>query len=210
MPGVDAFDRYVDRYEAWFTDHPLAYVAELRAVRELLPSSGNGIEIGIGTGRFAAPLGIRKGIEPSRSMADLARKKGLEVVPGVAEHLPFMDGEFDYALMVTTVCFLDDMGLAFREVRRVLRATGSFVVGFVDRESVLGREYLTRKDQSAFYKDARFYSVPEIVTGLEEAGFGSLAFRQTLFHSLDETGESEPVQEGYGKGAFIVVRAEKH
>ena len=103
--------------------------------------SGNGIEIGVGTGRFAAPLGVKRGIEPSRPMAELARKKGVEVTSGVAEKLPFGDGEFDFALMVTTVCFLDDMDLAFHEVHRVLRPGGPFLIGFIDRESPLGREY---------------------------------------------------------------------
>jgi SAM-dependent methyltransferase len=209
MPGVNAFDDNVDRYEQWFVDHPLAYVSELRAVRELLPTNGSGLEIGLGTGRFAAPLDITKGIEPSRSMAELARKKGIEVVPGVAEHLPFRDGEFAFALMVTTVCFLDDRDMAFREVHRVLKPGGSFVVGFVDRDSPLGKEYQTRKDASAFYKHATFYTTKDIISALEQAGFGSLEFRQTLFKPLDEMVEIEPVKEGSGQGSFVVVRALK-
>jgi SAM-dependent methyltransferase len=206
MSGVSAFDRNVDHYEQWFVDNPLAYVSELRAVRELLPAGGMGIEIGIGTGRFAAPLEIRKGVEPSRAMAELARKKGIEVVPGVAERLPFRDGEFDFCLMVTTVCFLDDMDLAFQEVRRVLKPRGSFVIGFVDRNSPLGKEYQARKDKSAFYKEATFYSVAEIVVHLEKAGFGGFEFRQTLFRPLSEMAEVEPVREGHGDGSFVVVR----
>ncbi|HSQ77774.1 MAG TPA: class I SAM-dependent methyltransferase, partial [Nitrospirota bacterium] len=153
MAGVESFDRNVNRYEQWFIDHPLAYLSEVLAVRELLPK-GSGVEIGVGTGRFAAPLGITRGIEPSRAMAELAQRKGIEVLSGVAEKLPFGDNEFDFVLMVTTVCFLDDMDLAFREARRVLKPGGSFVIGFVDRESPLGREYEKRKDKSAFYKDA--------------------------------------------------------
>jgi len=209
MPGVNAFDNNVDRYEQWFVDNPLAYVSELRAVRELLPAGGTGIEIGIGTGRFAAPLGIKKGVEPSQAMAELARKKGIEVVPGVAERLPFKDGEFDFCLMVTTVCFLDDMDLAFREAHRVLKPVGAFVIGFVDRDSPLGQEYLKRKDRSAFYKEATFYSVSEIVEHLERAGFGGFEFRQTLFRPLAEMEEVEPVKEGHGEGSFVVVRAVK-
>jgi SAM-dependent methyltransferase len=208
MPGVNAFDKNVDRYEQWFVDNPLAYVSELRALRELLPTSGSGIEIGVGTGRFAAPLEIKKGIEPSRSMAEVARKRGIEVVHGVAEHLPFMDGEFDYALMVTTVCFLDDRDMAFQEVRRVLRPGGSFVIGFVDRESPLGMEYQDRKDKSAFYQDATLYSVDEVGSSLRKNGFGGLAFRQTLFRPLTEMEEAEPVKEGHGEGSFVVVRGE--
>jgi SAM-dependent methyltransferase len=209
MPGVNAFENNVDQYEQWFVDNPLAYVSELRAVRELLPTSGSCIEIGLGTGRFAAPLGITKGIEPSRSMAELARKKGIEVIPGVAEHLPFMDKKFELVLMVTTVCFLDDMEMAFREVHRVLKPSGSFVIGFVDRESLLGKEYQKKKDKSAFYQHATFYSTDDIVSHLRSAGFGKLAFRQTLFRPLSEMVEVEPVKEGHDKGSFVVVRGEK-
>ena len=208
MPGVNAFDKNVEQYEQWFIDNPLAYVSELHAVRDLLPG-GEGMEVGIGTGRFAAPLGISKGIEPSKAMAELARKKGIKVVPGVAERLPFKDGEFDFCLMVTTVCFLDDMDLAFREAHRVLKPVGAFVIGFVDRDSPLGQEYLKRKDRSAFYKEATFYSVSEIVEHFERAGFGGFEFRQTLFRPLAEMEEVEPVKEGHGEGSFVVVRAVK-
>lgn len=209
MPGVSAFDRNVDQYEQWFVDNPLAYVSELRAVRELVPTNSNGIEIGLGTGRFAAPLGITRGIEPSRSMAELARKKGIEVVAGVAEHLPFTDNEFGFVLMVTTVCFLDDMDMALREVRRVLKPGGALVIGFVDRDSPLGKDYQARKDTSAFYQHATFYTTKDIAAALEKAGFGAFEYRQTLFQPLETMAEVEPVKEGYGQGSFVVVRAEK-
>jgi len=208
MPGVNSFSENVERYEAWFLDNPFAYVSELHAVRELLPK-GNGVEIGVGTGRFAAPLGIKKGIEPSRPMAEHARKKGIEVAAGVAEHLPYRNAELDFALMVTTLCFLDDMELAFREVYRVLKPGGAFVIGFVDRESPLGKEYLAKKDQNVFYRDATFYAVRQITENLERTGFGRFEFRQTLFKPLAELTEVEPVKKGHGEGSFVVVRAVK-
>jgi SAM-dependent methyltransferase len=206
MPGVNAFEQHVDQYEGWFMDHPLVYVSELHALRELLREGGKGVEIGVGTGRFAVPLGIPTGVEPSPAMGILAKKRGVDVIKGVAEKLPFGDSEFNTVLMVTTVCFLDDMDAAFSEVRRILKPGGFFIVGFVDRDSPLGKLYRSKKDRSSFYKDATFYSADDILSHMRQAGFSDFAFRQTLFGSLEEIEEAEPVQEGYGTGSFVVVR----
>ena len=42
-------------------------------------------------------------------------RKGIELVNGVAEALPSADLKFDFALMVTTICFLDNIKAAFLE-----------------------------------------------------------------------------------------------
>ncbi len=209
MPGVESFDKNVNQYEQWFTDHPFAYVSELHAVRALLPPTGSGIEIGVGTGRFAAPLGIKKGVEPSKAMAALAKKKGIEVLPGVAEKIPGAQAEFDFALLVTTVCFLDDLDLAFREIHRILKPEGTFIIGFIDRESLLGRTYEKRKDKSVFYRNATFYTANELVEHLAKAGFSNFTFRQTLFKPLEDMDDVDPVREGHDQGSFIVIRGIK-
>ena len=36
-----------------------------------MPSTGRGLEIGVRTGRFAEPLGIRIGVELARAMAEM-------------------------------------------------------------------------------------------------------------------------------------------
>jgi SAM-dependent methyltransferase len=209
MAGTAAFQKNVDQYEQWFMDHPFAYVSELHAVRSLLPEGGIGIEIGVGTGRFAAPLGIAKGIEPSGSMAELARKRGVDVTQGVAEKLPYRDQQFEFALMVTTICFLDDRDLAFQEAYRVLKQGGALLIGFVDRESALGRQYLERKDKSLFYKDATFYSAADILSAMERAGFGQFQITQTLFGHPGEMERADPVRKGHGEGSFVVIRGIK-
>lgn len=140
------------------------YDAELEAVRQLVPAPGaEGMEVGVGSGKFAAPLGIKIGVEPSEKMATKARKQGITVYPGVAEDLPFSDGRFDFVLTVTTICFVDDVIKSFREAFRVLRPGGSIIVGFVDRESKLGRQYADRRDWSKFYREATFFSTREVL-----------------------------------------------
>jgi len=209
MPKIEAFKKHVGEYEQWFDDNPFAYEAELRAVRSLLPQRRDGIEVGVGTGRFASRLGVDLGVEPSGSMSEIAGQRGITLVGGVAESLPFKDASFGYVLMVTTVCFLDDMEQAFREACRVLSDDGALVVGLVDRNSPIGKEYLKYKDESVFYREATFYSTDEVVKVMAETGFVDPEFRQTIFADLGLVKEDEPVESGYGKGSFVVISARK-
>ena len=142
-------------------------------------------------------------------MAELARKKGIEVVTGVAENLPYQDASFDFALMVTTICFLDDIDLALQEAFRVIRPKGSFVIGFVDKNSPLGKAYEEGKQESLFYRYATFYAVDELLPRLRSAGFKTFSFRQTLAGPLENMKEPSPIAEGYGKGSFVVIKADK-
>jgi SAM-dependent methyltransferase len=209
MPRTEPFERFAERYETWFERHPWAYRSELAAIRALLPGriEGRGLEIGAGTGRFAAPLGLRYGVDPARAMWRMAAGRGLRVAAGVAEALPLRDGSFTVALMVTTVCFVDDLDGSLREARRVLAPRGILVVGLVDRESPLGERYRRHRAENVFYRDATFYTAGEIAAGLERAGFRRPAFRQTLFRPLEEIHAPEPVREGHGEGSFVAVRA---
>ena len=209
MPKVESFEKSVDKYEAWFDRNRAAYASELEALRALLPKSGKGLEVGVGTGRFAAPLGIRVGVDPAKAMGKLAMERGIEVRFGVGENLPCKDSSFDFVLLVTTICFLDDVPAAFGEAYRVLKSGGSILVGFIDRESSLGKVYEQRKQDSEFYRDATFLSVSEVMRHLKQAGFRGFVFRQTIFQNPTEMKEADPVRSGYGEGSFVVVRAEK-
>ena len=201
------FERHTDRYEAWFERHDAAYVAELLALRPFVPMTGRGLEIGVGSGRFAAPLGIQAGIDPSPAMLALAQARGIEVFEGVAEDLPFADDGFDHALVVTTLCFVDSPATTLAQARRVLRPDGILVIGFIDRESPLGRAYEANKADSVFYRDATFRSADDVERLLVEAGFSVQAWGQTLSRPLQATDDIEPVRPGRGACAFVVVQA---
>lgn len=209
MARISAFEKHFDRYEEWFEENKYAYLSELDAVRLLMPKFERGLEVGIGTGKFAKPFNIKYGVEPSEQMRKIASGQGLNVTEGVAENLPFDDDAFDLVLMVTTVCFVDDVLKSFKECFRVLRNGGTILIGFVDRESTLGKIYQANKDKSLFYKEATFYTTSEIVDMLYEAGFKNFNFSQTIFKRLDEIKDKEPAEYGFGKGSFVVVSAEK-
>jgi ubiquinone/menaquinone biosynthesis C-methylase UbiE len=141
MARIAPFESHTRRYESWFAQHEAAYLSELRVVRELLPDPGLGLEIGVGTGRFANPLGIAIGTDPSLRMLEHARRRGIAAVCAVAEALPFRHDVFDHALIVTTICFVDDARAMLSEACRVLKPEGALVLGFIDRTSRLGRHY---------------------------------------------------------------------
>lgn len=209
MAKSTPFEEHPDQYENWFSHHDSAYESELNAVRELLPPSGSGVEIGVGSGRFAAPLGIQHGVEPSEQMRRIAEQRGITAISGVAEQLPYQKEIFDFALMVTTLCFLDDVDQSFREVRRILKPGGVFLIGFIARDSPLGKLYEQHKEENVFYRIATFYTVEEVVTALRSTGFTDSQFTQTIFRPLEEITTPEPVKPGYGDGSFVVIRAMK-
>jgi len=208
MAKIEVFEKYTERYEKWFERNRFVYESELEAVRKVIPK-GKGIEIGVGTGRFASPLEIKYGIEPSRKMGKIAEERGIKVICGVAEKLPLKDSSFDFVLMITTICFVDDIRASFQEVRRVLKPGGYFLAGFIDRESIIGRAYQKNKDKSIFYKEADFYSTDEIINLFKETGFSNFGIVQTVFHDLEDIKHIERAKEGYGEGSFVVIRAVK-
>ncbi len=208
MAKTKPFDKFSKEYEEWFVKNEKIYKEELKAIKSVLPPFQKGVEIGVGSGRFAKPLGIKIGVEPSLEMAKIAKERGIEIIKGEAENLPFLDESFDFALMVTTICFVDDPLKSLKEVFRILKSGGFFIVAFVDKDSLLGKFYLANKDKSRFYKEARFFSAKEVEGLLKEAGFTDCIAKETLFGDRLKSLKGG-IKDGYGNGAFVVFRCRK-
>ena len=74
----DVFEEYAEDYDRWFDEHHDEYLAELSRIMKVLPApDSRSVEVGVGSGRFAAPLGIGLGIEPSRALGRMARQRGI-------------------------------------------------------------------------------------------------------------------------------------
>jgi len=202
---MPAFQKQATDYDEWFDRHPALFQSELAVIRSVLPPFQKGVEIGVGTGRFAVALGIQYGLEPLEDYAAIAQSRGIEVQTGVAEKMPYPDASFDLALMVTVDCFLDNVPAAFAETFRILSPGGSFVVAFLDKNGVIAQKY--RESGSASYRNARFHSPEEIKTWMQAAGFRDFIFAQTLFDT--PTREPEMPETGSGKGSFVVAVVRK-
>jgi Methylase involved in ubiquinone/menaquinone biosynthesis len=168
----DVFERYAKEYDHWFEEHREEYHAELARIRRLLPNpDSRAIEVGAGSGRFAAPLGIPLGIEPSHSLGLMARQRGIGVIRGRAESIPIRDESCSSVLMVTVICFLDDPVPAFCELHRILIPDGTFVIGFIERDGQIARKYKPEEGKRRFLSCARFYTPEEVRALLVKTGF---------------------------------------
>ncbi|MFC1645830.1 class I SAM-dependent methyltransferase [Candidatus Omnitrophota bacterium] len=203
----DIFDKYYKKYDAWYDRNKFAYLSELKAIRKVLPKKGKGLEIGVGTGRFAHTLGIATGIDPSKNMIEIARKRGVDAKIGSGEHLSFKNDTFDYVAIIITICFVKEPNKVLREAKRVLRRNGKIIIGIVDRDSFLGKHY--QKKKSLFYKEANFFNTREIKDLLKNTGFSSFAYYQTLFKLPAEMKSVQKSRKGFGQGGFVVISGEK-
>ena len=164
------------------------------------------MEVGVGTGRFAAPSGINFGIEPREKMAELARKRGIEVVGISAEEMNFKE-EFDFILMVTTICFVDNPLKTIENCYKALKKGGYFLVAFVDLDSSLGKFYEKNKAKSKFYKYATFFTKEDIINLMKKVDFRDFQCRENLYGDNLENLRFE-INECNG-GAFKVIRGQE-
>ncbi|MFZ5800992.1 MAG: class I SAM-dependent methyltransferase [Candidatus Omnitrophota bacterium] len=202
MSGI--FERYAQKYDAWYDKNKFAYLSELEALKKTLPRKGKGLEIGVGTGRFAGPLGIKIGIDPSRRMLKIAEARGIKVKLGSGEKLPFKRASFDYVAIIITLCFVKDPLKVLKEAKRVLKKSGRLIIGIIDKDSFLGKYY--RRKKSVFYQQAHFFNVKEITALFREAGFKRLSYLQTLFSFPKDIASVEKPLRGFGKGGFVIIK----
>lgn len=199
------FEENYKKYDEWYDRNKFAYLSELEAIKKVLPREGRGLEVGVGTGRFAGPLGIAIGIDPSNKMIEFARERGVDARLGVGEDLSFKDSTFDYVAIIVTLCFVREPEKVIIESARVLKPGGKIVIGIVDKESFLGKFY--QKKGSIFYGHAHFFDIKEVEQMLKVAGFSNLSYFQTIFDCPDELNAVQKPQEGFGKGGFVVISA---
>ncbi len=158
-------------YEAWYETPEGRRADELEKavlgwLLQAFARPGSVLEIGCGTGHFTRWLSDQGlaavGLDLSAAM--LAQARALDGIPlarGDAYRLPFADGAFDLAALVTTLEFLERPQEALAEALRVARC--GMVLGVLNRWSLLGlQRRLVGLFRSTVYDAARFYGVGEL------------------------------------------------
>ena len=123
---------YTERFLPWFMEKVLSLPVYREQRREILRlSSGRVLEIGFGFGGTlteypGAQVREVVALEPNPGMVRRARGTlalapfPVRFVRGVAESMPFRPGVFDTVVSNWTLCSLDPLSDALREIRRVL------------------------------------------------------------------------------------------
>jgi ubiquinone/menaquinone biosynthesis C-methylase UbiE len=105
-----------------------------------LPVGSRILDVGAGTGSYSmalASLGYNMtALEPSRIMREQASDDSqITWISGIAEALPFSDGEFDAAILILCIHHFNDPAAALREVRRVC-GSGPILIFTYDPEAI--------------------------------------------------------------------------
>ena len=202
---IDRFGKTWKDYDEWYDVHPALYQSELGALKKVVPP-GAGLEIGVGTGRFAVPLGARFGLDPAIQMLQLAKKRGILVVQALGESLPFRDESFDFVQIVFVIEFVDDPLLFLREAARTVRRNGVLILGFIDRDGQWGRYYARDPSHRHYFHPPS----PEEVLGIfSKIGLEFREACQTLFQPPPDISIKEEPRSGFGRGGFVVLMATK-
>jgi len=206
--SIEVFEENWKQYDEWFEKNRKIYLSEIKALEKIV-LEGFGLEIGVGTGRFAQQLRIEIGLDPSINMLKVARKRGIKVVRGVGEFLPFNNESFDTVAIIVTLCFVENPLEVLKEAKRVLKKKGVLIVGIIEKNSKWGIFYESKKRKSKFYKVANFYSAREIIQLASKAGLKFREAYQTLFQGPKEFEKIEEPKEGFDEGGFIVLGFKK-
>jgi SAM-dependent methyltransferase len=121
------------RRAAWRGDSQGRHPQDLAAAAIAAVEPGSILEIGCGTGAFAArllcehPAASLVAIDQSARMAELTRARGVDARVADAMDLPFDDASFDVVVAMWMLYHVPDLDIALAQVRRVLRPGGLFV-----------------------------------------------------------------------------------
>ena len=197
----------------------------LPALLELIGEPGRRtLDLACGEGRLSRVLAQRGhalvGVEGSPALAAAARQAApeIDVLDGDAAALPLEDGAVDLVVCSMALLNFDDMGLAMREVARVLEPGGRFCFSTVHPMTSLkdGDDYFaertyeetrTRAGITMTFTD-RHRPLSAYAAALEGAGLLLQALREPV-PDAEHVAREPPVERWTREPVFLLGRAVK-
>ena len=126
--AAEYYDRFMGRY--------VPPLASALADAASVTAGVRALDVGCGPGGLTSELVARTGagnvaaLDPAPQFVAACRERnpGADVREGVAESLPWQDGDFDVALSSLVVAFMRDADQGVREMVRVTRPGGTVAV----------------------------------------------------------------------------------
>jgi ubiquinone/menaquinone biosynthesis C-methylase UbiE len=221
---AEIFDDWPEKYDRWF-ETPIGRLVgkyERELVLEML-NAGQGeriLDAGCGTGIFSLSVlatGARViGVELSLPMllraAGKLEERPFHPVRGDMTRLPFAEDEFDRAVSVTAIEFIEDAKTAINELFRVTKPGGWVVVATLNSLSPwAARRKEKAKNRHSLFEHAFFRSPDQLKRFSPVEGVVKTAIH---FLKDDDPEEAEKIEKrgqekGLETGAFAVVRWKK-
>ena len=179
------------------------------------------IEIGAGTGHWTKFMSAKgyciTGCDISYKMLKIAANKNISNAVFLncdATTLPFPDNSANTVVAITSIEFVKNRKKALKEIKRILKVGGYFIIGTLNRKGSLS---VIRKNIPTF-KDANLFTYKELVSELMDFGFpvvegcllipNPLETDPVLIENADKKTDPRELNE---KGNFLVgfVKKEK-
>ncbi len=184
------FDINVEHYHSWYERNIDKSTLEEYLVRSFKLGGRAGVEIGSGTCFFTRLFRNCIGIDLSFNMCLKCRNlyNDIDVINCIGEMLPIRNSSLDYAVIIVTICFIDDYEKVIKEIRRCLKKNSKLLICIVPRESSIGRKYVEKRmiGNTTFYTLANLFTSGDIVYLMLREGFDLVDVRSTL---CDEKGD---------------------
>lgn len=176
MPSDASYDtRDVRHFERWSRTYDRSWMqrrlftrvhAAVIRLALSLPTPASVLDIGCGTGRLLRAAATRwpdaqlTGVDPAQGMVDVARQltPGATISRGLAESLPLTDASVDLVFSTMSAHHWRDPEAGLREIARVLRPGGHFILADFAPPRVLSWLPLHGRAMSAAARRERFAS----------------------------------------------------